>query len=116
MTKNFGQKFKDDPVKAVESVLGIDLPDDQINSIIDGVKAKLSLDSASDALGSIKKAVLGRRRRYMTEREKTHKKSSRYVHRRLQLCAIYSRLRFHDLVGMDENRHHQKPVPLSAAA
>ena len=53
--KNFGKKFKDDPVKAVESVLGIDLPDDQINSIIDGVKAKLSIDNASDALGSIKK-------------------------------------------------------------
>ena len=53
--KNFGKKFVDDPVKAVESMLGIDLPDDQINSIIDGVKAKLSIDNASDALGSIKK-------------------------------------------------------------
>ncbi len=53
--KNFGQKFKENPVKAVESVLGIDLPDDQINSIIDGVKSKLSIDSASDAIGSIKK-------------------------------------------------------------
>lgn len=53
--KNFGKKFMDDPVKAVESILGIDLPDDQINSIIDGVKAKLSIDNASDALGSIKK-------------------------------------------------------------
>lgn len=53
--KDFGKKFMDDPVKAVESILGIDLPDDQINSIIDGVKAKLSIDNASDALGSIKK-------------------------------------------------------------
>jgi predicted RNA-binding protein with EMAP domain len=51
--KNFAAKFTSDPVKAVESVIGIDLPDDQINPIIEGVKAKLSLDSAGDALGSL---------------------------------------------------------------
>ncbi len=53
--KDFGKKFKDDPIKAVESVLGIDLPDDQVNKIVDGVKAKLSIDKAGDALGSLKK-------------------------------------------------------------
>ena len=52
--KNFAAKFTSDPVKAVESVIGIDLPDDQINPIIEGVKAKISLDSAGDALGSLK--------------------------------------------------------------
>jgi hypothetical protein len=36
-------------------MLGIDLPDDQIQSVIDGVKAKLSLDKAGDVLGSAKK-------------------------------------------------------------
>jgi hypothetical protein len=30
--KDFGSKFKEDPIKAVESVLGVDLPDDQIKS------------------------------------------------------------------------------------
>ena len=53
--KEFGKKFKESPIKAVESVLGVDLPDDQIEGIIEGVKAKLSLDKAGDALGSIKK-------------------------------------------------------------
>lgn len=53
--KDFGKKFKENPIKAVESVLGIDLPDDQVNKIVDGVKAKLSVDKAGDALGSIKK-------------------------------------------------------------
>jgi hypothetical protein len=53
--KDFASKFSSDPVKAIESVLGIDLPDDQIKSLIDGVKAKVSLDQAGDLLGSIKK-------------------------------------------------------------
>ena len=53
--KDFSSKFSRDPVKAIESVLGIDLPDDQIKSLIDGVKAKVSLDQAGGLLGSIKK-------------------------------------------------------------
>ena len=52
--KGFAAKFKKDPIKAVESVLGVDLPDDQVKSIIEGAKAKLSLDKASGALGDIK--------------------------------------------------------------
>lgn len=53
--KDFASKFSSDPVKAIESILGIDLPDDQIKSLIDGVKAKVSLDQAGGLLGSIKK-------------------------------------------------------------
>ena len=47
--------FKKDPIKAVEKVLGGDLPDDVIEKIVDGVKAKVNLDKASDALGKLKK-------------------------------------------------------------
>ncbi len=53
--KNFASKFSSDPIKAVESVIGMDLPDDQIKSVIDSVKAKINLDKAGDALGSIGK-------------------------------------------------------------
>ena len=53
--ENFASKFKDDPEKAIESILGIDIPDDQIEKVIDGVKAKLSLDKADGVLGNIKK-------------------------------------------------------------
>jgi len=53
--KTFAAKFKSDPVKALEPVLGIDLPDDQINALIDGIKAKLTADQAGNLLGSIKK-------------------------------------------------------------
>ncbi|MNW56262.1 hypothetical protein D3C74_339700 [compost metagenome] len=53
--KDFSSKFMSDPVSSIESVIGIDLPNDQINALIDGVKAKISLDKAGDMLGSIKK-------------------------------------------------------------
>lgn len=53
--KDFASKFKSDPIKAVEAVLGMDLPDDQIKAVIEGVKAKVSLDEAGGLLGSIKK-------------------------------------------------------------
>ena len=43
--KNFADTFKKNPVKAVESVLGVDLPDEVINNVINGVKAKLTADA-----------------------------------------------------------------------
>ncbi len=48
--KDFANKFQKDPVKAVEGILGVDLPDDQINNIIDGVKAKITADKAGDMI------------------------------------------------------------------
>lgn len=37
------KNFLADPVKTLEKVFNIDLPDDQINQIIDGVKSKIDL-------------------------------------------------------------------------
>jgi uncharacterized protein YpuA (DUF1002 family) len=51
---DFAKKFKENPVKAVEDILGVDLPDDQINGIIDGVKAKIQIDNAGDLLNKAK--------------------------------------------------------------
>lgn len=51
--KDFADKFKSNPVKAVEDVVGVDLPDDQINKIVDGIKAKVSIDDAKDKIGGI---------------------------------------------------------------
>ena len=48
--KDFAAKFSADPVKAVEGVLGVDLPDDQINAIISGVKAKAEGGGIMDAI------------------------------------------------------------------
>ncbi|HPY85144.1 hypothetical protein [Ruminococcus sp. XPD3002] len=51
--KDFGSKFKSDPVKAVESVVGIDLPDEKINEIIEGIKAKINLDELTEKAGGL---------------------------------------------------------------
>ncbi|MGN0577999.1 MAG: hypothetical protein ACI4J4_05220 [Ruminiclostridium sp.] len=48
---NFAEEFKTNPVKAVEKILGVDLPDDVINNIIDGVKSKVSFDGIAGKLG-----------------------------------------------------------------
>ena len=45
--KDFAEKFRKEPVKAVEGIIGIDLPDDQINKIVDGVKSALTVSAAS---------------------------------------------------------------------
>lgn len=53
--KDLLASFTKDPVKTLESKLGIDLPDEQINKLADAIKAKLNLDKASDLLGGVGK-------------------------------------------------------------
>lgn len=48
-------QFKKDPVKAVEKLLDVDLPDDMVEKVVAGVKAKLSLDDVSGIVGNLKK-------------------------------------------------------------
>ena len=36
--------FNKNPAKTLESVLGVNLPDDQVNALVAGVKAKLGPD------------------------------------------------------------------------
>ena len=57
--KDFAAKFKADPIKAVEGVIGVDLPDDKINDVIDGVKAKVQLDNLGDKFGGIADKIGG---------------------------------------------------------
>ncbi len=47
------ESFEKEPVKTVEGLVGVDLPDDQINPIVDGIKAKLNLDKAAGLLGGL---------------------------------------------------------------
>ncbi len=51
--ENFAAEFKANPVKAVENVIGVDLPDDQINKVVDGIKAKISVDGVKDKVGGL---------------------------------------------------------------
>lgn len=56
ITKNpdIKKQFEKEPVKAIEKVIGVDLPDDVVMKIIDGVKAKLTVDGVSKAAGALK--------------------------------------------------------------
>ena len=52
--KELQELFQKEPTKAVEKVLGVDLPDDLIEKVVAGVKAKLTADKVSVALGALK--------------------------------------------------------------
>jgi len=52
--KKLQEQFKTEPVKALESVLGVDLPDEIVEQVIQGVKAKLTVEKASDMFDSLK--------------------------------------------------------------
>ena len=47
------KKFNTEPVKVVEELVGIDLPDELIEKIVDGVKAKITMDKVGNALGAL---------------------------------------------------------------
>lgn len=51
--KTLKKNFMDDPVAVIESLLGVDLPNDQLNKLVDAVKAKLAVDDIGDALGAL---------------------------------------------------------------
>ena len=46
--KNLKNKFLSNPVKTIEELTGIDLPDDQIDAVIKGIKAKLDVDDVAE--------------------------------------------------------------------
>ncbi len=46
--ENLKEDFMTNPTKVLEDLVGIDLPDDKINAVIDAIKAKLNLDELAD--------------------------------------------------------------------
>ena len=53
--KNLMAKFDRNPAAVIEELIGIDLPNDQVNQLISGIKAKIKLDQVGDVLGGIGK-------------------------------------------------------------
>ena len=51
--KDIAAKFQQDPVSVVEELLGIDLPNDQINAVVEAIKAKLNLEKVGNLLGGL---------------------------------------------------------------
>ncbi|MBE6657047.1 MAG: hypothetical protein E7604_01240 [Ruminococcaceae bacterium] len=50
---NLLASFKENPIKVVEKVLKVDLPDEILEKIVEVVKTKINIDDAKDALGKI---------------------------------------------------------------
>ncbi len=53
------KNFKEEPVKTLEKLLNVDLPDEQIESVVNGVKAKLGVDELKGDLGGIVDTIKG---------------------------------------------------------
>lgn len=57
--KTLMAQFKTEPIKAVEKVIGVDLPDDMIEKVVSGVKAKLAAGDIADKADDVKDAIGG---------------------------------------------------------
>ncbi len=57
--KDVAANFTKDPVKTVEGLIGVDLPDDQVKMITDQVQAKLSGGEGASGLISKVKGLFG---------------------------------------------------------
>lgn len=53
--KTLMARFEKNPASVIEQLIGIDLPDQQINQLIEGVRAKIKLDQVGDVLGGLGK-------------------------------------------------------------
>ena len=51
--------FKANPTKVLEKLAGVDLPDDKIDPIIDGIMAKLKIDDLAEKAEGIMGALGG---------------------------------------------------------
>ena len=55
------KQFLDEPTKTLEKILNIDLPEEYIDPVIEGIKAKITVDNVkdlvSDAAGLFKKFI-----------------------------------------------------------
>ncbi len=51
--KDLQDRFMKDPVGVVEEIAGVDIPNDQVEKVIDAVKAKISVDDIASKLGGL---------------------------------------------------------------
>ena len=51
--KNLKEDFEKEPVKVIERIANVDLPDELVEKVIDGVKAKITMDKVADIADSV---------------------------------------------------------------
>ena len=50
---NLLESFKENPIKVVEKILGVDLPDEILEKVVEIVKTKINVDDATEVIGKI---------------------------------------------------------------
>ena len=50
---NLMERFEKEPVKLIESIVEMDLPDEIVEKVVDGVKAKIAFDKVDDAFDKV---------------------------------------------------------------
>ena len=55
--ENLKEDFEKEPVKVIERVVGVDLPDELLEKVIDGVKAKITVEQVADAVEAVSDLV-----------------------------------------------------------
>lgn len=53
--KTLMSRFEKNPASVIEEYVGVDLPDDLVNQLVEGIKAKITVDKVGDALGALGK-------------------------------------------------------------
>ena len=53
--KDLMAKFERNPVSVIEELIGVDLPDDVVNQLIEGIKAKITVEKVGNALEGLGK-------------------------------------------------------------
>ena len=51
--KDLMAKFDKNPASVIEELIGVDLPDDQVNQAVEAIKAKIKLDQVGNVLGGL---------------------------------------------------------------
>ena len=51
--KDLQEKFMKNPAGVIKDLTGLDLPKDQVDSVVNTVKSKISLDKAGDMLSGL---------------------------------------------------------------
>ena len=57
--KDLANKFKTNPTKTIEDLIGIDMPDAQVEKVIDAVKAKLTTENITNAVKDVGETLKG---------------------------------------------------------
>ena len=52
--ENIKKQFEKEPVKVIEKFLGVDLPDEIVEKVIEGVKAKITVNQVIDVANALK--------------------------------------------------------------